>query len=158
MGISVLRGKFTKTSGKISLDRSAKTGTIDIAIDPASIDFGHAKLNEHVKGKDMFDVEKFPTITYKSKAIKFTGDHPTSVEGDLTMLGVTKPVTLTGEYASPVKDPWGNQRAAVNVSATINRKDWGLEWNTALETGGFLLSNDVKLAFEVQAVAEAAAA
>jgi len=67
-------------------------------------------------------------------------------------------VTLTGEYASPVKDPWGNQRAAVNVSATINRKDWGLEWNTALETGGFLLSNDVKLAFEVQAVAEAAAA
>jgi len=70
MGISYLRGKFTKTSGTIVLDRAAKTGTIDIAIDPASIDFGHAKLNDHAKSPDMFDVEKFPTITYKGRAIK----------------------------------------------------------------------------------------
>ena len=95
MGISVLRGKFTKTSGTIVLDRAAKTGSVDITIDASSLDFGHEKLNNHVKSPDMFDVAKFPTAVYKGKSIKFNGDTPVAVDGELTLHGVTKPLTLS---------------------------------------------------------------
>ena len=94
-GISVLRGKFNKTEGTITLDRAAKTGSVDIVIDANSLDFGHEKLNVHAKNPDMFDVAKFPTATYKSKSISFKGDVPVAVEGELTLHGVTKPVVLT---------------------------------------------------------------
>ena len=95
MGISILRGKFTKSSGTVVIDRAAKTGSLDIAIDASTLDFGNDKLNEHASGPDMFDVAKFPTATYKSKSITFNGDVPTTVNGELTLHGVTKPVVLT---------------------------------------------------------------
>src|SRR5689334_17263207 len=93
-GLSVWRGKFTKSSGTVVLDREAKTGTVDVTTDAASIDFGHAKMNEHAKSPEIFDVAKYPTLTYKGKFSKFNGDAPTEVTGELTMHGVTKPVTL----------------------------------------------------------------
>jgi polyisoprenoid-binding protein YceI len=94
MGISFWRGKFNSTTGKVTLDRTAKTGTVDISIDAKSIDFGHEKMNEHAIGEDFFNVAKFPTVSYKGKIV-FTGDTPTAVDGELTLLGVTKPVKLT---------------------------------------------------------------
>src|ERR1700683_5760469 len=93
-GLSVWRGKMTKTSGTIVLDREAKSGTVDITVEPASIDFGNAKLDEHARSPEIFDVAKYPTITYKGTIDKFSGDSPAEVHGQLTMHGVAKPVTL----------------------------------------------------------------
>jgi len=147
MGISYLRGKFTKTSGTIVLDRAAKTGTIDIAIDPASIDFGHAKLNDHAKSPDMFDVEKFPTITYKSRSIKFDGDKPVAVEGDLTMHGVTKPVHLVIEKFTCIQHPMLKREVCgADASATFNRADFGISYGLPR------FAPEVKLAIEVEAL------
>ncbi len=147
MGISVLRGKFTKSSGKITLDRAAKTGTVDITIDANSLDFGHAKLNEHAKGKDMFDVEKFPTATYKSKSIKFDGDKPVAVDGELTLLGVTKPVTLTINKFKCIEHPMLKREVCgADALAEFKRTDFGLNYGTPR------FAPEVKLAIEVEAV------
>lgn len=147
MGISYLRGKFTKTSGTIVLDRAAKTGSVDIAIDPASIDFGHAKLNDHVKSPDMFDVQKFPTITYKGNAIKFDGDKPVAVEGELTMHGVTKPVNLVIEKFTCIQHPMLKREVCgADASATFNRADFGLTYGVPR------FAPEVKLAIQVEAL------
>ena len=154
--ISTVRGRFKTISGFGQSDAAGTLTNVSLDIDVASIDTNQQQRDDHLRSADFFDVANNPTMTFRSTAISQSGDDIT-ITGDLTMKGVTKSVTLTGEYSSPVKDPWGNQRAAVNVSAKINRKDWGLEWNMALETGGVVVSEEVKLSIEVQAVAEAAA-
>jgi polyisoprenoid-binding protein YceI len=147
MGISVWRGKFTKTSGTIHFDRAAKTGTADITIDANSLDFGHTKLNEHAKSKDMFNVEQFPTITYKGKAFKFEGDTPVAVEGDLTMLGVTKPVTLKINKFKCIPHPMLKREVCgADATAEFKRTDFGLGYGTPM------FSPDVKLAIQVEAL------
>jgi len=147
MGISVWRGKFTKTSGTVNLDRTAKNGSVDIKIDANSIDFGHAKLNEHAKGKDMFNVEQFPSITYKGKSIKFDGDRPVAVEGDLTMLGVTKPVTLKINKFKCIQHPvFKREICGADASAEFKRTDFGLSYGTPM------LSPEVRLAIQVEAL------
>lgn len=147
MGISIWRGKFTKSSGKITLDRAAKTGAVDITIDTNSIDFGHAKMNEHAKSKDMFDVEKFPTTTYKSKSIKFDGDKPVSVDGELTLLGVTKPVTLTINKFKCIEHPMLKREVCgADASGEFKRTDFGLNYATPR------FAPEVKLAIQVEAV------
>ncbi|MGB7479171.1 MAG: YceI family protein [Burkholderiaceae bacterium] len=148
MGISFWRGKFTKTSGTVTLDRAAKTGALDITIDADSLDFGHAKMNEHAKNKDMFHVEKFPTITYKGKAIKFDGDKPVAVEGDLTLLGVTKPVTLAINKFKCIQHPMLKREVCgADATAEFKRTDFGLNYGVPM---GF--SPDVKLAIQVEAI------
>jgi polyisoprenoid-binding protein YceI len=148
MGISILRGKFTKTSGTIKLDRAAKTGSIDVTIDTNSLDFGHAKLNAHAKGKDMFNTEKFPTATYKGKAIKFNGDTPAAVEGDLTLLGVTKPVTLTINKFKCITHPMLKREVCgADASAQFNRADFGMTYGVPAFT-----APEIKLAISVEAV------
>jgi polyisoprenoid-binding protein YceI len=148
MGISVWRGKFTKTSGTVAIDRAAKTGSIDITIDASSIDFGHAKMNEHAKSKDMFNVAQFPTATYKSKSIKFNGDTPVAAEGELTLLGVTKPVTLAINKFKCIQHPMFKREACgADASATFNRADFGLNYGVPM---GF--SPEVKLAIQVEAL------
>jgi len=148
MGISTWRGKFTKTTGTIVLDRAAKTGNVDIIIDTNSLDFGHAKMSEHAKSADMFNVEKFPTATYKGKSVKFKGDTPVAVEGELTLLGVTKPVTLTINKFKCIQHPMFKREACgADASATFNRADFGLNYAVAM---GF--SPDVKLAIQVEAL------
>ncbi len=154
--ISTVRGRFKTISGFGESDAAGTLTNVSLDIDVASIDTNQQQRDDHLRSADFFDVANNPTMTFRSTAISQSGDDIT-ITGDLTMKGVTKSVTLTGEYSSPVKDPWGNQRAAVNVSAKINRKDWGLEWNMALETGGVVVSEEVKLSIEVQAVAEATA-
>ena len=147
LGISVWRGKFTKTSGKITLDRAAKTGSVDISIDAASIDFGHAKLNEHARAKDIFNVEKFPTITYKGSAIKFDGDKPVAVEGELTLLGVTKPVTLTiGKFKCIEHPMLKREVCGADATTEIKRSDFGLNYGLPR------FSPEVKLSIQVEAL------
>lgn len=147
LGISVWRGKFTKTSGVVKLDRAAKTGTMDIAIDANSLDFGHAKMNEHAKSKDMFNVEQFPTITYKGKSIKFDGDKPVSVEGELTMLGVTKPVNLTiGKFKCIEHPMFKREVCGADATAEFKRTDFGLSYGTPR------FAPEVKLAIQVEAL------
>ena len=147
MGISVWRGKFTKTSGTVTLDRASKTGTVAIAIDANSLDFGHTKMNEHAKGKDMFNVEQFPTITYKGKSMKFDGDKPVAVEGELTMLGVTKPVELKINKFKCIMHPFFKREVCgADASAEFKRTDFGLSYGTPM------FSPDVKLAIQVEAL------
>ena len=147
MGISILRGKFNKSSGTIVLDRAAKTGTIDITIDANSLDFGHDKLNTHAKSADMFDVAKFPNATYKSKSITFKGDVPASVEGELTLHGVTKPVTLTINKFKCIMHPMLKREVCgADASAEFNRSDFGINYLVPRFAPG------VKLAIEVEAI------
>lgn len=148
MGISTWRGKFNKSSGTVTLDRTAKTGTIDITIDTSSIDFGHAKMNDHAKNKDMFNVEKFPTATFKSNTIKFNGDVPVAAEGEFTLLGVTKPLTLTINKFKCIQHPMFKREACgADASASFNRTDFGLNYGVPM---GF--SPEVKLAIQVEAL------
>ncbi len=147
MGISVLRGKFTKSSGSVTLDRAAKTGTLDIVIDTNSLDFGNEKLNMHAKGPDMFDAAKFGTATYKAKSIHFNGDVPASVDGELTLHGVTKPVTLTINKFKCIEHPMLKKEVCgADASALFNRSDFGISYGLPR------FAPEVKLAIEVEAV------
>jgi polyisoprenoid-binding protein YceI len=151
-GMSVWRGKFERNSGTIVLDLEAKTGTVDITIDTSSIDVGLEKLNSHLKSTDpgMFDVAKFPTATYKGKLAKFDGGKPTEVQGELTLHGITKPVTLTIRSFKCMPHPMKKKEfCGADAVGTINRDDFGVDWG---KTFGFKM--EVKLAIQVEGVAQ----
>jgi polyisoprenoid-binding protein YceI len=146
-GLSNWRGKFEKTEGTIVVDRANKTGSVDITIDANSLDFGHAKMNEHAKGPDMFDVAKYPNATYKGKIV-FKGDVPSTVDGELTLHGVTKPVTLHINQFKCIQHPMLKREVCgADASATFNRADFGVDYGIKM---GF--KQDVKLAIQVEAV------
>lgn len=148
MGMSLWRGKFNKSSGTITLDRAAKSGTIDVTVDMASVDFGHDKMNEHALGADIFDVKKYPTATYKGKFTKFTGDVPVEVQGDFTMHGVTKPLTLKiNQFVCKPHPMLKRDACGADASASFNRADFGLDYGVKM---GFKM--DVKLLISVEAV------
>jgi polyisoprenoid-binding protein YceI len=147
-GVSVWRGKFTKTSGTITLDRAARTGALDITIDANSLDFGHEKMNKHAKSPDMFDVAQFPTVTYKASTIKFDGDKPAEVDGQLTLHGVTKPVKLTIRQFKCIQHPMlKKEYCGADAIASFNRSDFGISFGTQM---GF--NPEVKLAIQVEAI------
>ncbi|QOY94266.1 polyisoprenoid-binding protein [Massilia sp. UMI-21] len=147
MGISVWRGKFNKTEGTVTLDRKAKTGTLDITVDIDSIDFGHDKMNAHAKSPDIFDAAQFPTATFKSKSIKFTGDVPTAAEGELTLHGVTKPLTLNISKFKCIDHPMLKREVCgADVSGSFQRSDFGINYGLPR------FSPEVKLAIQVEAV------
>jgi polyisoprenoid-binding protein YceI len=126
-GLSTWRGKFTKTGGSVTLDRAAKTGSVDITVDAASVDFGHAELNQHAKAADMFNVAKFPTATYRGKITEFKGDVPSKIEGDFTLLGVTKPLVLTVNAFKCMENPMTKApTCGADASGVFNRSDFGL--------------------------------
>jgi polyisoprenoid-binding protein YceI len=116
----------------------------------ASLHTGNEQRDGHLKSPDFFDVAAHPTATFALTSFERAGD-AVSARGDLTIKGVTKPVTLTGEIGGPAKDPWGNQKVSAELETTISRKEWGLVWNVALEAGGVLVSDDAKLRIDVQA-------
>jgi polyisoprenoid-binding protein YceI len=146
-GLSTWRGKFDSSSGTIVLDKDAGTGTVDITVDTSSINFGHAKLNEHVKSAEMLDVQKFPTATYKGTFSNFKNGTPTEVHGELTLHGVTKPLTLTINRLTCKMTPLGpKERCGADASATFSRADFGVNYG---EKYGFNMA--VKLAIQVEA-------
>ena len=148
LGLSFWRGKFTKTTGKVVLDRgSSAGGSIEITIDASSIDFGHAKMNENARGKDMFNVEQFPTVTYKSRALKFEGEKLVAVEGDMTLLGVTKPMPLKVTHFKCMMHPMLKREVCgVDASARFDRSDYGLSYGVPR------FSPEVKLQIQAEAV------
>jgi polyisoprenoid-binding protein YceI len=152
--ITNVKGRFGKLEGFVNYDPSKpEATTIEATIDATSIDTRDEKRDAHLRSADFFDVEKNPTLTFKSKRVTKTGDGFAAV-GDLTMHGITKEITLEVEGPSDVtKDPWGNERIGASATAKINRKDWGLNWNSALETGGVLVGETVKITLEVSLVA-----
>jgi polyisoprenoid-binding protein YceI len=147
-GMSVWRGKFASSSGTVQLDRAGKTGSVDITIDPASIDTGNEKLNNHVKtAEDMLDIAKFPTATYKGKFAKFKGDAPTEVDGELTLHGVTKPVKLTINSFKCMMHPMMKKEfCGADATATFSRADFGITWGQ-----NFGFKPEVKLSIQVEA-------
>ena len=121
-------------------------------IKAASIDTRNADRDGHLRGNDFFDMDEYPKITFRSTSVEQTGHAEYRVTGDLTIKGITKPVSVDFDYTGAVVDPWGNQRIGLEGNTTINRKDWGVSWNAALEAGGVLVSEKVTLEFEVSAV------
>jgi polyisoprenoid-binding protein YceI len=145
-GLSIWRGKINSNSGKIVLDRAAKTGTVDITMDMSTLDFGHVKMSEHAKGPEMLDVAKFPTATYQG-TIKFNGDNQSEVEGNLTLHGVTKPVKLTiNSFLCRTNAVQKRETCGADASATFNRDDFGVDYG---KQGGFKMA--IKLAIQVEA-------
>jgi polyisoprenoid-binding protein YceI len=146
-GLSVWRGKFEKSSGTIVLDKDKASGTVDITVDAASIDFGHAKLNEHAKSPEIFDVAKFPTATYKGTLTKFKDGVPTEVDGQFTLHGVTKPLTLTiNQFKCMISPMTKKEVCGADASATFNRSDYGVSFG---DKYGF--KQEVKLQIQVEA-------
>jgi len=152
MMISNVKGHFSKVSGELSLDESnISNSSVQASIEAASILTRDDQRDAHLKSADFFDVEKYPLISFKSDKIKQNGR--LSVDGDLTIRGITRRVTFDIEGPTPpTKDPWGNTRIAVSGSTKINRKDFGLTWNAALETGGILVGDEVTINLDVQFV------
>jgi len=136
----------------LTLDEADYTrSTVEASIPVTTLRTGDDSRDAHLKNADFFDVEKFPTMTFKSTRIKSTGGRDYAVTGDLTIHGVTKSVTLTVEDVSgPSKDPWGNERIGLSASTKINRQDFGLTWNSALEAGGVLVGDEVTITLDVQ--------
>jgi len=151
--ITNVKGRFGTLSGTVDYDpEKPEASQIDVTIDATSIDTRDEKRDAHLRSPDFFDVEKFPSLTFKSTSVKKTDDG-FAATGDLTIHGVTKPVTLEVEGPSDQnKDPWGNTRIGASATAKINRKDFGLNWNAALEAGGVLVGEQVKISIEVSLV------
>ncbi len=153
MMVSNVRGEFTKLSGSAEGDpKDPAKATITATIDAASIDTREAKRDAHLKGADFFDVEKFPTITFKSKKIEAAGAGKWKVTGDLTLHGVTKEVVLdVDEVTPPIQDPMGNTRAGAHATTKINRKDFGIDWSKTMDSGGLIVGEEVTITLDVEA-------
>jgi polyisoprenoid-binding protein YceI len=152
MMISNVKGQFAKVSGVLTFDESELTHSrVEAVIEAASIETRDAQRDAHLKSADFFHAEKFPTLTFKSTGISIVRDGELAIEGDLRIRGVTRKVTFSVEGPTPpAKDPWGNTRVAVTATTKINRKDYGLTWNAALETGGILVGDEVIISLDVQ--------
>jgi polyisoprenoid-binding protein YceI len=154
MAISTVRGSFNVFTATGETDDAGMPKSLSMEIDASSVNTNNEQRDGHLKSADFFDVANHPTITFQSKKITGTPSELT-ITGDLTIRGVTKSVVLTGELSGPAKDPWGNQRRSLAVSGKIKRSEFGLMWNQALELGGVLVSDEVKMSVEAQAVAGA---
>jgi polyisoprenoid-binding protein YceI len=130
---------------------------VDVTIDVASVDSGDGTRDDHLRSADMFDVARYPTATFRSTDVRWDGATGT-ITGDLALKGVTRPVALAVEYLGHVRDPWGNDRIVFSARGRVNREDWGVTWNMPLEAGGLLVSKEIELTLEVEAVHDAPAA
>jgi polyisoprenoid-binding protein YceI len=154
MMISHVKGHFAKVTGTLTLDESNLANSrAEALIEAASLETRDAQRDAHLKSPDFFDVEKFPTLSFKSTRISLVRDGELAIDGDLTVRDNTRKVVFTAEGPTPpAKDPWGNTRVGVSATTKISRKDFGLTWNAALESGGFLVGDDVTITLEVQFV------
>lgn len=153
LAISKVNGAFLEFTGAFSYDAADPAATkAEAVIQVASVDTGNEKRDEHLRNADFFDVETFPTMTFKSTSVKMTSATEGKVSGDLTMHGVTRSVTLDLEINGTATDPWGNERVGASLTGVIPRKDWGLTYNAPLEAGGLVLGEDVKISLEIEGI------
>ncbi len=156
MMVSTTRGQFQTVEGTLQLDEADLTNSkVDVTIDTASLTTRDEKRDEHLRSADFFDVAQFPNITFTSTRIEKKSDEDYLVHGDLTIRGVTRPVVLKTEFNGFGTSPWGQSVAGFSADTEISRKDFGLEWNVALETGGVLVGDKVKIHIEVEAIKQA---
>jgi len=154
LAISTVRGTFSKISGTVLLDESDVTkSTVNVSIDVATVDTHEPNRDADLRTDKFFDVAKYPTMTFKSKKVEQVAPGKLKVTGDFTLHGITKEVVLDIEGPTPpVKDPWGNQRAAVSATTKINRQDYGVKWNANMDNGGVVVGDDVSITLDVEMV------
>ncbi len=158
MMVSTVRGRFNVLSGKLEIDEQhPENSWIEAEVDAASIDTHEPRRDGHLRSPDFFDAEKYPKITFKSTKVVPVDENEYRVTGDLTIRDVTREVTFKAEYSGQLKDMQGFQRAGLTAKTKINRKDWGLNWNVALETGGWLVSDEITIEIDLAAVQKAVA-
>lgn len=151
--VTNVKGGFKEFTGTLHLDGSdptRSTASVDVVMD--SIDTGNAERDTHLKSSDFFRTDEHPTMTFRSTGAEALGGDRYRVTGDLTILGTTKPLTIDLEFNGAATDPFGNQRVGFEGTAEIRRSEWGLTWNAALETGGFLVSDKIKMVFDISAI------
>ncbi|HET6952566.1 MAG TPA: YceI family protein [Acidimicrobiales bacterium] len=154
LGLAKVRGRFRAFDGVIEIEGRSEESTVTVDVDLASIDTGEPTRDEHLRANDFLDVPNHPTMSFRSTRVTGAGTSWT-VEGDLTLRGVTNPVTLAVTFEGAGSDPWGGRRIAFSASGEIDRERWGMTWNQALETGGFIVGRKVRLELEVEAVKQA---
>ncbi len=153
MMVTKVRGEFEKFTGSVDLDENEPTNTtVSVDVETASVNTRDGQRDNHLRSADFFKSEEFPTMSFRSKRVERTGDMTARLIGDLTIRGVTKEVALNVEHFGILKNPWGMQVAGFAATTRINRKDFGLVWNVALETGGMLVGEDVDISIEVELV------
>ncbi|AKQ65635.1 hypothetical protein A176_002547 [Myxococcus hansupus] len=153
MVIAKVRGSFRKFSGAVSLDeQNVAASSVAVTIETGSVDTGVEQRDNHLRSPDFFDVEKFPSIAFQSTKVEKTSGNGLKVTGNLTIRDVTREVVLEAEQLGVGKDPWGNTKAAFEAKTSVDRRDFGLTWNQALETGGVLVGEKIEIAIEIQAV------
>lgn len=159
LGLSTVRGAFTKVNGTVELDSSdISKSSVNVTIDTASVDTRVADRDKDLRSDHFFDVEKHPTITFKSTKVEQVAAGQLKVTGDLTIHGTTKPVVLDIEGPNgPTKDPWGNQRMAATATTKVNRQDYNVKWNATMDNGGLVVGNDVAITIDVEMIQKPAA-
>lgn len=150
-GLTKVRGRFTDIDGVVVIATDPTTSSVEVTIDMGSVSSGDRSRDDHLRSGDFFDVEHHPTASYRSTRVTVDGSSGT-VDGELTIKGITRPVRMQVEYLGHAADPWGNDRAVFSAISRINREDWGLTWNMLLETGGLLVSKEITLEIEIELV------
>ena len=152
MVVSKTTGRFTDYTGFIEMDvETKKVKALEAVIKTTSVNTGNEKRDTHLKTADFFNVEKYPTMTYRMKSYRKAGENYEAI-GDLTLLGVTKEITLVGDFNGETRDPWGNIRAGFTAEGKINRKDFGMDWNKVLDNGGVIVGNDVFIKLDIECI------
>ena len=155
--VTKVRGSFNDFEGTGYFDASQpENSSLELVIQAKSIDTRNADRDGHLRSNDFFDMDEYPTLSFVSTSVEAVSDATYRVTGDLTIKGISKPVSVDLELSGPATDPFGNQRLGLEGSVVVNRKDWGVNWNAALETGGVLVSEKVTLEFEVSAIKQSA--
>ena len=150
-GLTKIRGRFVGVDGAVVIAPEVEQSSVEVVIDMASVSSGDVARDDHLRSGDFFDVAIHPTATYRSTSLTVDRDRA-RMHGDLTIKGVTRPVTLDVELLGAATDPWGNERLVLSARGRINREDWGLTWNVVLEAGGLLVSKEITLEIEVELI------
>ena len=155
--IATVKGRFADVEGSVTIDEAEPSrSNVDVRIKTASIDTRSEQRDNHLRSADFFDAANFPLIAFQSRKVERKGEGKFAVTGDLTMHGVTRSVVLSAIEEGRARDPWGNDRVAFSASAKVDRKDFGLQWNVALETGGVMVGDEIKISLDVELVRQAA--